>query len=54
MSNPIGMERLVVGRVEEGILEPGMHLDAAGRIGAFGFLITYLPRYSELQEDNMQ
>jgi len=48
------MEKLVVGRVEEGMLEPGMHLDAAGRIGVFGFLITCLPRYSELLEDDMQ
>jgi len=48
------MESLVVGAVEEGMLEPGMHLDGAGRIGAFGFLITCLLRYSELLEDHRQ
>ena len=38
MSNPIGVERLIILRVEEGMLEHGMPLDAAGRIGVFGFL----------------
>ena len=37
MSN---LERLVVGGVEEGMLEHGMTPDAARRIGAFGFLIA--------------
>jgi len=51
MSN---LERLVVGGVEEGMLEHGMPQDAAGRIGAFGFLIAYPPSYFELQVDHMQ
>jgi len=48
MSNPVGVERLVVGGVEERMFEYGMPQDAAGRIGAFGFLIVCLPRYFQL------
>ena len=54
MSNPVGVERLVVGGGEEGMLEHGMPPDAAGRIDAFGFLIACLPRYFQLQVDDMQ
>jgi len=53
MSNPVGMERLVVGEVEEEKLVQGVPLDAAGRIGAFGFFIACLPRYSKFLEDDM-
>jgi len=54
MSNPVGVEKLVARGVEEGMLEHGMPPDAAGRIGAFGFSIACLPRYSQLQVDDMQ
>jgi len=54
MSNPIDVERLFVKEVEEEMSENRMLQDAAGRIGAFGFLKACLPMYSDFLEDDVQ